>query len=416
MTRRRNGGDLDTQEFWAVRDVSFQVGPGEALGVIGPNGAGKSTILKLLTRILRPTRGHCEVRGRAGALIEVAAGFHPDLTGRENVYLQGAIMGMKQAEIARKFDAIVEFAGVSDFIDTPVKRYSSGMNARLGFAIAANLDPDVMIIDEVLSVGDSAFQEKCVKRMHAMIKQGIPVVFVSHNLPAVLELCTRVLVIGRGSVIFDGDPSAGIQAYRKASWTRDAAADEVAKHSPVRITAVELMQGDTPSLGVFRPGDPMTVRIRYSASDRVRRPHFAVDIHSADGIYCHGTGTFPDDHAAEVQGDGYVDLVFPRLSLLSGCYSVSAGAYRSDGHVMYDIHYKAYPFSVASGLRDHGFLYLEYEWRTEGTDAQQPEAKENFRSGVQVAEEHDGDNRCDRVLTPRSQRLETGSDTGGPDR
>src|SRR5213082_2142763 len=165
LARRRRPLDLAEQEFWAVRDVSFEVGAGEALGIIGPNGAGKSTILKLLTKILRPTRGRVEMRGRVGALIEVAAGFHPDLTGRENVFLQGAVMGMKRAEIQMRFDEIVDFAGVSEFIDTPVKRYSSGMNARLGFSIAAHLMPDVLIIDEVLSVGDMAFQERCFERM-----------------------------------------------------------------------------------------------------------------------------------------------------------------------------------------------------------------------------------------------------------
>src|SRR5579862_2960140 len=165
--------ELSGEEFWAVRDVSFEVRPGEALGILGPNGAGKSTILKLLTRILVPTRGHCAVAGRAGALIEVAAGFHPDLTGRENVFLQGAIMGMRRGEIAARFDEIVDFAGVEAFIDTPVKRYSSGMNARLGFAIAAHLNPDVLLIDEVLSVGDLAFQEKCQARMKTFLSQGV---------------------------------------------------------------------------------------------------------------------------------------------------------------------------------------------------------------------------------------------------
>src|ERR1051325_4496043 len=203
---RPQSAALSEREFWAVRDVSFDVRAGEALGIIGPNGAGKSTVLKLLTRILKPTRGRCEVHGRAGALIEAAAGFHPDLTGRENVFLQGALMGMKQAEIARKFDEIVEFAGISEFIDTPVKRYSSGMNARLGFAIAAHLDPDVLIIDEVLSVGDARFQERCLERMRALRARGIPLVFVSHNLLAVLELCTRAILIDRGRVRLDGTP------------------------------------------------------------------------------------------------------------------------------------------------------------------------------------------------------------------
>jgi len=216
LLRRRPADALTDQEFWATRDVSFEVGPGEALGIIGPNGAGKSTILKLLTKILRPTRGRMEIHGRVGALIEVAAGFHPDLTGRENVYLQGAIMGMPRSEIARKFDAIVDFSGVQEFIDTPVKRYSSGMNARLGFAIAAHLDPDVLIIDEVLSVGDVGFQEKCVARMRELLARGIPLIFVSHNLSAVVQLCTRAILIDRGAVQFDGRPAETVAEFRKA--------------------------------------------------------------------------------------------------------------------------------------------------------------------------------------------------------
>src|SRR3984957_15996812 len=198
VTRRR-GADADEQDaFWALQDVSFEVRPGEALGIIGRNGAGKSTILKLLTRILKPTRGTRTLSGRTGALIEVAAGFHPDLTGRENVYLQGAIMGMRRAEITAHFDEIVSFAGLESFIDTPVKRYSSGMNARLGFSIAAHLDPDVLLIDEVLAVGDMAFQEKCQARMKEFRVKGVAIVFVSHHLPAVARLCNRVLLLEGG--------------------------------------------------------------------------------------------------------------------------------------------------------------------------------------------------------------------------
>jgi lipopolysaccharide transport system ATP-binding protein len=190
LSRGQPADALQQREFWALRDVGFEVRPGEALGIIGANGAGKSTTLKILNRILRPTRGHVEVRGRAGALIEISAGFHQDLTGRENVFLQGAIMGMPKEEIIRKFDEIVEFAGIAEFIDTPVKRYSSGMNARLGFAIAAHLDPDVLIIDEVLSVGDLSFQNRAFGRIQDLVRSGIPVVIVSHQLDRVAALCT----------------------------------------------------------------------------------------------------------------------------------------------------------------------------------------------------------------------------------
>ncbi len=203
----------DANAFWAVRDVSFEVQPGEALGIIGRNGAGKSTVLKLLTRILRPTSGSCRVIGRAGALIEVAAGFHPDLTGRENVYLQGAIMGMRRQEIASRFEAIVEFAGLGPFIDTPVKRYSSGMNARLGFSIAAHLDPDVLLIDEVLAVGDRAFQEKCYARMREFRRQGVAVVFVSHHLPVVAAQCSHALLLDQGAAVRYGLPREVISTY-----------------------------------------------------------------------------------------------------------------------------------------------------------------------------------------------------------
>jgi len=204
---------LGAEEFWALRDVTFAVEPGEALGVIGPNGAGKSTLLKLLTRILRPTRGTCVVRGRTGALIEVAAGFHPDLTGRENVFLQGAIMGMARHEIAAKLDAIVDFAGTGAFLETPIKRYSSGMNARLGFAIAAHLDPDVLLIDEALAVGDLAFQERCYQRMNLFKRDGVAIVFVSHNLSAVATLCDRVAVFVDGSIRTIDRPDRAFEAY-----------------------------------------------------------------------------------------------------------------------------------------------------------------------------------------------------------
>jgi ABC-type polysaccharide/polyol phosphate transport system ATPase subunit len=215
------------------------VKPGETLGIIGANGAGKSTVLKVLNRILRPTRGYCEVRGRAGALIEVSAGFHQDLTGRQNVFLQGSIMGMRAAEIQRKFDAIVEFAGMGEFIDTPVKRYSSGMNARLGFSIAAHLDPEVLIIDEVLAVGDMAFQERAFGRIREMATRGIPVVLVSHQLERVSTLCSRVILLDRGAVMTEDTAENCIAAYvmKTASETNPLAEVDC----PVRLSQLRVL-------------------------------------------------------------------------------------------------------------------------------------------------------------------------------
>ena len=209
----RPPGELRDDDFWALRDVSFSVPRGTALGIIGHNGAGKSTLLKILTRLLRPTSGSYVTRGRIGALIEVTAGFHQDLTGRENIFLNGAIIGMRKADIARRFDAIVEFSGIGDFIDTPVKRYSSGMNARLGFSIAAHLDPEILIVDEVLSVGDYTFQGKCVQWMQDTLKNGTTVIFVSHNMDAVLSLCDTAVLLNHGEVRAHGKTSDVIAEY-----------------------------------------------------------------------------------------------------------------------------------------------------------------------------------------------------------
>jgi len=205
--------DLHDGDFWAVRDASFEVRPGQALGIIGGNGAGKSTTLKLLTKILGPTRGTALVEGRVGSLVEVSAGFHPDLSGRENVFLQGAIMGMPQKLIRQRFDQIVDFSGISAFIDTPVKRYSSGMNARLGFSIAVHLEPEVLIIDEVLSVGDAEFQGRAFARIRGMVSEDIPVVLVSHQLDRVVELCTHCILLRQGQVAFEGAPASAVKEY-----------------------------------------------------------------------------------------------------------------------------------------------------------------------------------------------------------
>lgn len=253
--RREPGEGLWHGEFWALRDISFRVERGQALGLIGPNGAGKSTILKLLTRIMQPTHGRRLVRGRIGALIEVAAGFHPDLTGRENVYLQGAIMGMERREITRRFDEIVEFSGVSLFIDTPVKRYSSGMQARLGFSIAAHLDPDLLVVDEVLAVGDAAFQAKAFARVQALVQGAIPVVVVSHQLEAITTLCTHALLLDRGRVIASGTPDACVLAYLGGASARPRAAGDGA-------ISIQAMQT---SASVLDSGQTLTVALSCAA-------------------------------------------------------------------------------------------------------------------------------------------------------
>jgi lipopolysaccharide transport system ATP-binding protein len=369
LARRVAAGRLKpraTDEFLAVDDVSFEVRPGEALGIIGPNGAGKSTILKLLTRILKPSSGRCEVRGRTGALIEVAAGFHPDLTGRENVFLQGAIMGMGRGEIVRKFDEIVEFSGMGrEFIETPVKRYSSGMNARLGFAIAAHLDPDVLVIDEILSVGDATFQDKCVMRMKALVGRGVPVVFVSHNLPAILQLCTRAIVLDHGRVMYDGSPEEAVREYRRgdlsARTTRPGGNEA---NGSLAIARVELVNNRGEAVETIRTGDAAIVRVEYLAKQPVHNPQFSVQIDRGDGTGCCAVNTLMDGHELGlVSGRGTVEFAIERLPLLSGCYLLSVGIMDAQCVNYYDLRERVVPFSVVSTHKDRGLVYLEHSWR-----------------------------------------------------
>ena len=269
LLRRGSGptnDGTDSREFWSLRDINLEVRQGETLGVVGHNGAGKSTMLKHLAGIMTPTSGSIDVRGRLAALIEVGAGFHHDLTGRENVYLSGAILGMSRAEVTRKFDAIVDFAGMSQFIDTPVKRYSSGMFARLGFAVAAHLEPDILVIDEVLSVGDYVFQQKSLRRMREVAGSGATVIFVSHNLKAVADLCRRSVLLDGGAIIEDGPTSAVLQTY----LDRERRKLEVDRDVDVGITAVQLLQEDRPTVRL-RAGSAAQVRVAFTARRTVER-------------------------------------------------------------------------------------------------------------------------------------------------
>ena len=286
LVRRRRVEELDKAEFWALKDVSFTVPPGEALGIIGPNGAGKSTALKLLTRIMRPTRGHCRLQGRVGALIEVAAGFHPELTGRENVYLQGAIMGMKRAYIASRFEEIASFAGIETFIDTPIKRYSSGMQARLGFSIAAHMNPDVLLVDEVLSVGDISFQARCMERMERHIKDGVTVVFVSHNLQAVASLCKRAVVLGGGTLQYDGPVEGAIDAYLRASQAGSRRSDTDPRFT---LESVEFLTADGGPAHTMAPHTPCVLRAVVRCDQDAPELTFSFDFErTRDLFYCYG--------------------------------------------------------------------------------------------------------------------------------
>jgi lipopolysaccharide transport system ATP-binding protein len=276
------------EDFWALRDVSFEVERGEVLGIIGRNGAGKSTLLKLLSRITEPTTGRVGLRGRVASLLEVGTGFHPELTGRENIYLNGAIMGMSRADIKQRFDEIVAFGEIERFLDTPVKRYSSGMYVRLAFAVAAHLEPDILIVDEVLSVGDAAFQEKCLGKMNSVAHvQGRTVLLVSHNMAAVQQLCERTVLIRGGQVVGDGEPCAMVKMYMADASSSGKVSlrdwkDRVGNGDGT-ILDLETMDETGQSTSTVRFGGPVTFRLTVDFHRRVLQPAFGIHVSTALG-------------------------------------------------------------------------------------------------------------------------------------
>ena len=293
--------------------------PGEALGIIGPNGAGKSTALKLLTRILRPTLGHCHVRGRVGALIEISAGFHPDLTGRENLYLQGAILGMTRPEVTRKLDEIIDFAGIRAFIDTPIKRYSSGMNARLGFAIAAHIEPDVLLIDEVLAVGDFIFQQKCFARLEEFRRSGAAIVFVSHNMQAIVSLCDRALLLRPGRDAFLGDVGTAAALY--ASPEGDVVDSRITV-SDVSLTEFDRDQRLSKDIA---PHTSLTLVATVTANVRLPRCRVGFEIIRNDGLVMF-YGSPMVDGAAPIDLEPGISMsirIHFRANVLRGTYRIA---------------------------------------------------------------------------------------------
>jgi lipopolysaccharide transport system ATP-binding protein len=314
---RSQKDELGKDDFWVLRDVSFKIEPGEALGIVGQNGAGKSTTLKLLTKILKPTRGSCIVRGRVGALIEVAAGFHPDLTGRENVYLQGAIMGMRREEIRRHFDEIVEFAQLAEFIDTPVKRYSSGMNARLGFSIAAHLEPDVLLIDEVLAVGDFSFQQKCYDRLRQFRRRGTTIAFVSHNMQAISAICDNALFLKRGLPPTLGPTSDVIAAYANSQAVQSAD-----PRISIEVCQLHTDNGTRTHIG---PGSQVQLAVLLKARVPFSKVGVGFEVVRADGTVIFNGGPMLDGAQSIDLAEGAtlgIQVAF-RANVLRGVYMIN---------------------------------------------------------------------------------------------
>jgi lipopolysaccharide transport system ATP-binding protein len=335
--------DSKANDFWALRDISLSVAQGEVLGLIGRNGAGKSTLLKILAKVVYPTSGRVHVEGRVGSLLEVGTGFHEELTGRENIYLNGSILGMKKSEIDAKMSEIVDFSGIEKFIDTPLKRYSSGMALRLGFSVAAHLETEILLVDEVLAVGDAEFQRKCLASMERSHRSGRTVVFVSHNLAAVETLCSRVIWVDNGRIRADGQPQEIIESYLATFSGQVGPAAELDKivdregSGKIRFTALEFLDRSRLRKPAFRSGDPAVFRIHFRVNETVAFPYFSVWLYSDVGTKVAEFSTWSS--GVEIQelraGDGTIEVEVPFLSFQPGRYSISLCA--TNGRDLHDM-------------------------------------------------------------------------------
>ena len=394
-----------TDTFTAIHDLSLAVPAGATLGLIGRNGSGKSTALKLVAGITKPTTGTVTVRGRISALIELGAGFHPEISGRENVFINGIMLGLSKREIERRFDEIVEFAELKEFIDEPVKAYSSGMYMRLGFSVATHVDPDVLLVDEVLAVGDEGFTHKCLDKFADFKRRGKTVLLVTHQLNLVERFCDEAVWLDHGRKLGEGDPKRIVDAYVADVATEEdkylATADEKAQQESaaaptqpppapaddptgdmmkaaegrwgsrqVEITEVVLADAAGESTHVFQSGDPLRVRLSVHAADPVSDIVFGVAIFNTEGVCVYGTNTLIEEQALTgIRGDATVTLEFASIDLVEGTYKVDVAAHRQDG-APYDYHRLLHTFRVKSRTKDVGIYRPRHQWTFAGVDHQ----------------------------------------------
>jgi lipopolysaccharide transport system ATP-binding protein len=396
----------DQSHFWSLQDVSLSVNAGECVAIIGSNGAGKSTLLKIIAGVLEPTSGEVWATGRVGALLELGAGFDPDLTGRDNVYLNGSILGLSRADIRQRLDDIVAFAELERFVDVPVKHYSSGMYMRLGFAIAVHASPDILLIDEVLAVGDQGFQVKCVEKIGELRQRGVTILWASHDLSMVQSFCTRALWIEDSVAKMDGLPGPAITAYLRQTYQSDDArlteenqeqadslqntvaeappdanqpGDEKAEppivtvsaprrygNGKIRILDVKMFGASGDARWVFEANERVCVRLYYEAATAVEKPVFSVLVHRDDGLYVTSSNTYQAEGLPSISGRGQVEVEFPSIELARGSYMLSVGAYGEPDPPLWsnpaDFHDRVYRFHIESERQFHGVVAPHTSW------------------------------------------------------
>lgn len=364
----------NTQHLWALQDVSFEIRKGETVGIIGPNGSGKSTLLKLLAEITEPTVGEIAIDGRLTALIELGAGFHPELSGRENIYLNGAILGLSKQEIDRKFSEILDFAELHDFVDTPLKHFSSGMTVRLGFSLAVHVNPDILLVDEVLAVGDAAFRRRCFAKIDEFIRAKKTIIIVTHNLPEVQRVAHRLILIQKGKIHADGQPDVVIDKYanllrairpRQGDPGFPSFADGISG-LPISITDVRVTGRDGEKQDIFTTHAAMQVQISYRADRAVNNPVFRVQIYRSDGVFCHGMNTARHGlNLGKVQGPGVITLHYQDLSLVDGDYTIHTAVFL-DSFDELPVHQWFNPASIrieSAPVDGGGIFAMPTEWR-----------------------------------------------------
>jgi lipopolysaccharide transport system ATP-binding protein len=401
----------DKEKFWVLRDVSFAIDAGEMVGIVGDNGAGKSTMLKLISNIIEPSLGKISINGRVSALLELGAGFHPDLTGRENIYLNGSILGFSRTQMAKVFDNIVGFSELERFIDAPVKHYSSGMHMRLGFSIAIHVQPDILLVDEVLAVGDQTFQLRCLDKINELKRQGVTIILVTHDLETVRTMCTRAIWLEDGQIQAEGKVDHVIDQYlaqvldadgkilrqaegaRQTSGPSSSACGSLAPSSAcgslapssacgslaqkdatwrwgsgeAQITCVQFLDDQGQEQRSFRTGEPFIVRIHFEAQQRIDKPQFGLALYHASGFHINGPNTvFSGLDIEAIHGQGYIDYIIERLPLLEGTYLTSVSLYDQQGIHAYDFHHQAYTFRVRPGnitREKYGAFLIASSWK-----------------------------------------------------